>query len=80
MLIPLIQMLWLRMAPLVANTVTLLTNKPAAFRRVGLENHEQMLAAFQSRDSAAAEAAMHRDLIALTKIPGYWESLELTPG
>jgi hypothetical protein len=27
-----------------------------------------------------AEEAMHRDLLGLTEIPGYWESLELTPG
>ena len=80
MLIPLIQMLWLRMAPLVASTVPLLTSKPAAFRRVGGENHEKLLAAFQARDPVGAEDAMHRDLLGLTKIPGYWESLELMPG
>ncbi len=78
-LIPLIQMLWLRMAPLVASTVPLLTSKPAAFRRVGGENHEKLLAAFQARDPVGAEDAMHRDLLGLTKIPGYWESLELMP-
>jgi DNA-binding GntR family transcriptional regulator len=79
-LIPLIQMLWLRMAPLVASTVPLLTSKPTAFRRVGGENHEKLLTAFQARDPAGAEDAMHRDLLGLTKIPGYWESLELMPG
>jgi DNA-binding GntR family transcriptional regulator len=79
-LIPLIQMLWLRMAPLVASTVPLLTSKPAAFRRVGGENHERLLAAFQARDPLGAEDAMHRDLLGLTRIPGYWESLELSPG
>jgi DNA-binding GntR family transcriptional regulator len=79
-LIPLIQTLWLRMAPLVASTVLLLTSKPAIFRRLGKENHERLLAAFQARDPAGAEAAMHRDLKDLTKIPGYWDSLELTPG
>jgi DNA-binding GntR family transcriptional regulator len=79
-LIPLIQMLWLRMAPLVASTVPLLTTKTAASRRVGLDNHERMLAAFQARDPAAAEDAMRRDLLGLTKLPGYWESLPLTPG
>ena len=78
-LIPLIQTLWLRMAPLVASIVPLLTAKPAAFRRVASENHERLLAAFQARDPAGAEDAMHRDLLALTKIPGYWDSLELTP-
>jgi DNA-binding GntR family transcriptional regulator len=79
-LIPLIQMLWLRMAPLVASTVRLLTSKPATFRRVGSENHDKLLAAFQARDPAGAEEAMHRDLLALTKVPGYWENLELLPG
>src|SRR5450631_730215 len=78
-LIPLIQMLWLRMAPLVASTVLLLTSKRVAFRRVGCENHERLLAAFQARDPVGAEDAMHRDLLGLTKIPGYWESLELMP-
>jgi DNA-binding GntR family transcriptional regulator len=78
MLIPLIQMLWLRMAPLVANTVPLLTGKAGVFRKVAGENHERLLAAFQARDPAAAQEAMRRDLVALTKLPGYWESLELT--
>jgi DNA-binding GntR family transcriptional regulator len=79
-LIPLIQMLWLRMAPLVASTVGLLTSKPVQFRRVGTENHEGLLAAFQARDPVAAEEAMRRDMLGLTRIPGYWESLPLTPG
>jgi DNA-binding GntR family transcriptional regulator len=79
-LLPLIQTLWLRMAPLVASTVPLLTSKIAAFRRVGSENHKRLLAAFQARDPVGAEDAMHRDLLGLTEIPGYWESLELSPG
>jgi DNA-binding GntR family transcriptional regulator len=77
-LIPLIQMLWLRMAPLVANTVPLLTSKPGVFRKTATENHERLLAAFQARDPVAAQDAMRRDLLGLTKVPGYWESLELT--
>lgn len=78
MLIPLIQMLWLRMAPLVASIVPLLTSKPGPARRASADNHERMLAAFQARDPIAAEEAMRRDLLGLTKIPGYWESLPLT--
>jgi DNA-binding GntR family transcriptional regulator len=77
-LIPLIQMLWLRMAPLAVNTVPLLASKPATFRKVGGEHHERLLAAFQARDPVGAEDAMHRELLGLTKIPGYWESLQLT--
>jgi DNA-binding GntR family transcriptional regulator len=79
-LFPLIQTLWLRMAPLVASAVPQLTSKIAAFRRVGSENHKRLLAAFQARDPVGAEDAMHRDLLGLTALPGYWESLELTPG
>jgi DNA-binding GntR family transcriptional regulator len=79
-LLRLIQTLWLRLAPLVASTVPLLTSTLATFRRVGTENHERLLAAFQARDPVGAEEAMHRDLMALTELPGYWESLELTPG
>jgi len=78
-LVPLIQMLWLRMAPLVASTVSLLT-KTAKTRRVGLDHHERLLAAFQARDPDAAEDAMRRDLVVLTKIAGYWESLPITAG
>jgi len=78
MLIPLIQMLWLRMAPLVANTVPLLTGKAGVFRKVAAENHERLLAAFQARDPVAAQEAMSKDLLGLTKVPGYWESLDLT--
>ena len=78
MLIPLIQMLWLRMAPLVASTVPLLTSRSGSLRRGGLDNHERILAAFQARDPQAAEDAMRRDLLGLTRIPGYWESLQLT--
>lgn len=72
-----IQMLWLRMAPLVGSIVELLASKPGIFKRVALEHHERMLRAFQSRDAAAAEAAMRDDLLATTKIAGYWESLPL---
>lgn len=76
-LVPLIQMLWLRMAPLVANTVTLL-NSTSSHRRFALGNHERLLEAFQARDPAAAEDAMRRDLVMLNKMPGYWESLPIT--
>ncbi len=80
MLIPLIQMLWLRMAPLFANMVPLMAAKTGVFRRVAADNHERLLAAFQARDPVAAQDAMRRDLVGLTKVPGYWESLDLTAG
>jgi DNA-binding GntR family transcriptional regulator len=77
MLIPLIQMLWLRMAPLVANMVPVMASRTAVFRKMAADNHERLLAAFQARDPAAAQEAMRRDLLGLTKVPGYWESLDL---
>jgi DNA-binding GntR family transcriptional regulator len=77
MLIPLIQMLWLRMAPLVANMVPVMANRTAVFRKMAADNHERLLAAFQARDPVAAQEAMRRDLLGLTKVPGYWESLDL---
>ena len=32
----------------------------------------------QARDPVAAQEAMSKDLMGLTKVPGYWESLDLT--
>lgn len=78
MLIPLIQMLWLRGAPLLANIVPLLAGKTGPARRASVDNHERMLAAFQARDPIAAEEAMRRDLLGLSKIPSDWERLPLT--
>jgi DNA-binding GntR family transcriptional regulator len=75
-LIPLIQMLWLRMTPLVASVVPLLSTRSALVRRVGLENHQRLLAAFHARDPLAAREAMYRDLIDVTKLPGYWDRVE----
>lgn len=75
-LIPLIQMLWLRMAPLVASTMQLLSARAAVVRRIGLENHERLLAALQIRDPVAARDAMYADLLGLTKLPGYWDLVD----
>lgn len=79
MLIPLIQMLWLRMAPLLAGVIPKLTkSKGSAFKRVGVEHHARLLIAYQERDPDMAQQAMREDLIATTKIPGYWDALQLS--
>jgi DNA-binding GntR family transcriptional regulator len=58
--------------------VPLLANRTAVFRRIAADNHDRLLGAFQARDPVAAQEAMRRDLLGLTKVPGYWESLDLT--
>jgi DNA-binding GntR family transcriptional regulator len=75
-LLSLIQALWLRMAPLVGSTVSLLARDSTVFRSTGVSNHKKMLDAFQARDPAAAEKAMREDISTSTRLPGYWEAIE----
>lgn len=79
-LISVIQTLWLRMAVLIARSVTLMTRHSEKFGRVVIENHERLLAALQARDAAGAEEAMRRALLAFTNKSGYWECLEIASG
>jgi DNA-binding GntR family transcriptional regulator len=72
----LIEALWLRMAPFVSRTRSLITSdvSQAWYRACG--QHEALLLAMQTRDAEAARAAMGADLSALPKIDGYWEGVE----
>ena len=72
----LIEALWLRMAPFVSRTRTLITSDPSQAWYVGCGQHEALLLAMQTRDAEAAQAAMRADLSALSKIEGYWEGVE----
>jgi len=72
----LIEALWLRMAPFVSRTRSLMTSDPDQALRVACGQHEALLAALQTRDAEAARAAMREDLSALSKIDGYWEGIE----
>lgn len=72
----LIEALWLRMAPLVARTRTLLTHLRERAPEVACGHHGSLLIAFQMRDADGARVAMRDDLSALTKIEGYWELIE----
>ena len=72
----LIEALWLRMAPFVSRTRSLITSDPAQAWQVACGQHEALLAALQSRDAEAARMAMREDLSALTRIAGYWEGIE----
>ena len=62
----LIEALWLRMAPFVSRTRSLITSDPAQAWQVACGQHEALLAALQSRDAEAAR----------TRIAGYWEGIE----
>lgn len=75
----LIEALWLRMAPFVSRTRSLIAGDVGRARRLACDNHEAILAAMQTRDAQAARAAMLEDLSALSKIDGYWQGIEDHP-
>lgn len=75
----LIEALWLRMAPFVSRTRSLITSDIDHARQLACGNHERILAAMQARDADAARAAMTEDLSALSRIEGYWEGIEDSP-
>lgn len=72
----LIEALWLRMAPFVSRTRSLITSDASQAWYVACGQHEALLLAMQTRDAEAARAAMRADLSALSKIDGYWEGVE----
>ena len=72
----LIEVLWLRMAPFVSRTRSLIASDADEAWHVACGQHEALLAALQTRDAEAARAAMREDLSALSKIDGYWEGIE----
>jgi DNA-binding GntR family transcriptional regulator len=75
----LIEALWLRMAPFVSRTLSLITSDVDHARELACGNHERILAAMQARDAEAARVAMSEDLSALSRIEGYWEGIEDSP-
>jgi DNA-binding GntR family transcriptional regulator len=75
----LIEALWLRMAPFVSRTRSLITSDVDHARQLACGNHEALLMAMQARDADAARAAMVEDLSALSRIEGYWEGIEDKP-
>ena len=76
----LIEALWLRMAPFVSRTRSLITSDVDHARQLACGNHEVLLTAMQARDAEAARNAMTEDLSALSRIEGYWEGIEDHPG
>jgi DNA-binding GntR family transcriptional regulator len=72
----LIEALWLRMAPFVSRTRSLIMSDADQAWDVACGNHEALLIAMQARDAEAARSAMRADLSALSKIEGYWDGIE----
>jgi DNA-binding GntR family transcriptional regulator len=72
----LVEALWLRMAPFVSRTRSLITGDASQAWYLACGQHEALLLALQTRDAEAARAAMRADLSALPKIGGYWEGVE----
>jgi DNA-binding GntR family transcriptional regulator len=72
----LIEALWLRMAPFMSRTRSLITGDAGQAWQVACGSHEALLTAMQARDAEAARSAMRADLSALSKIDGYWERIE----
>jgi DNA-binding GntR family transcriptional regulator len=71
----LIEALWLRMAPFVSRTRSLITGDTAHAWQVACGSHEGILEAMQNRDAEAAHSAMQADLSVLSTIDGYWEGI-----
>src|ERR1700730_10012849 len=72
----LIEALWLRMAPFVSRTRSLITGDAGQAWAVACGSHEVLLTALPFRVAEAALSAMRADLSALLKIDGYWEGIE----
>jgi DNA-binding GntR family transcriptional regulator len=71
----LIDALWLRMAPFISRWIHRLAADPVGFERIATCHHEQLLAAFRSRDPEAARAALKRDLGGSVTTPQYYDAL-----
>lgn len=72
----LIELLWLRMGPLVSWIGETSTRAPESLRRIGSAHHDRILVALQARDPAAACQAMRDDLREPTMLEGFWDTIE----
>ncbi|WP_420240906.1 GntR family transcriptional regulator [Roseiterribacter gracilis] len=72
----LIEMLWLRMGPLVSWIGKMSAESPDHMRKIGMAQHNRLLKALQARDSEAACEAMRADLREPTKLAGFWRAID----
>lgn len=68
----LMETLWLRMAPFVARTLSLITDHPTGAWSHASRHHEALLSAFQNGDVEAARQAMQQDLLELFKLADHY--------
>jgi DNA-binding GntR family transcriptional regulator len=72
----LIEMLWLRMGPLVSWIGKMGAESPDHMRKIGQVQHNRLLKALQSRDAEAACDAMRADLREPTKLADFWRAID----
>jgi DNA-binding GntR family transcriptional regulator len=72
----LIEMLWLRMGPLVSWIGTLSAESPDHMRKIGQAHHNRLIKALQARDADAACEAMRADLREPTRLAGFWRAID----
>jgi DNA-binding GntR family transcriptional regulator len=70
---PMIESLWLQYAPVMAATFAKLQIDGRHWNRTGGRHHEDIIAGLRDRDSAAVKRAIERDIVAPTRLQGFWE-------
>lgn len=72
----LIEILWLRMGPLVSWIGSMSAESPDHMRKIGQAQHNRLLKALQARDSETACEAMRADLREPTKLANFWRAID----
>ena len=72
----LIEALWLRMAPFVSRTRSLITSDPAQAWHVACGHMRRCWSPCRLATPRRLERRMREDLSALSRIDGYWEGIE----
>ncbi|GIL38882.1 GntR family transcriptional regulator [Roseiterribacter gracilis] len=78
-LLPLIESLWLQYAPVMALSMRTIEATQKDWRRVGDQNHQEIIKALRNRDARAVRRAVEADIMEPTKLPGFWNLFTL-PG
>ena len=76
-LLTLIEMLWLRMAPLLGAMIHISLTRPVRRFHTGRMFHDELITAFQNRDAADAKRAIQSDLFTPEELPDYWDALDV---
>lgn len=76
-LLTLIEMLWLRTAPLLGAMNRIAAARPVAGFRTDQSHHDVLISALENRDAASVKLALQADLFSPEELPEYWDALEL---